>query len=69
MILKRETFDKILKRSGAQRVSPKASEYFASFMEELAIKLLKEALEYSKHAKRNTVLLEDVILARKKLGI
>ncbi len=69
MILKRETFDKILKFYGAKRVSPEAAELLAKIVEEKISYLIKEAWSYAKHAKRNTLFAEDVVLARKKLNI
>ncbi|MEM5815207.1 MAG: NFYB/HAP3 family transcription factor subunit [Candidatus Aenigmatarchaeota archaeon] len=69
MILKRETFDKILKENGARRISPEASRFFAEYVEKKVIELLKIALEFSIHAKRKTVLQEDILLAKKKMGL
>jgi histone H3/H4 len=69
MILKRETFDKFLKKFGAKRVSPEAAEYLAKYVEEKTILLLKESKTYTEHAKRNTVLQEDIRLARKNLNL
>jgi len=69
MILKRETFDKILKSFGARRISPQASQFFAEYVEKKALELLSLALEYSNHAKRKTVIQDDIILARKKLNL
>jgi len=69
MILKRETFDKILKEYGARRVSPEASKFFATYMEKIALELLRAANEFCLHAKRRTVLLEDIMLAKRKLNL
>jgi len=69
MILKRETFDKLLKRFGAKRVSPEAAELLAKYVEEKTLLLLKEANILAEHAKRITVLQEDVRLARKNLNL
>jgi histone H3/H4 len=69
MILKRETFDKFLKKFGAKRISPEAAEYLAKFVEEKTLLLLKEAKVCAEHAKRITVLQEDVKLARKNLNL
>jgi histone H3/H4 len=69
MILKRETFDKFLKKFGAKRVSPEAAEYLAKYVEEKTILLLKEAKVCAEHAKRNTVLQDDIRLARKNLNL
>ena len=69
MILKRETFDKFLKKFGAKRISPKASEYLAKYIEEKTLLLLKEAKTCAEHAKRTTVLQEDIRLARKNLSL
>ena len=69
MILKRETFDKFLKKFGAKRVSPEAAECLAKYIEEKAVLLLKEAKAYAEHAKRSTVLQEDIRLARRNLNL
>lgn len=69
MILKRETFDKFLKKFGAKRVSPEAAEYLAKYLEERVILLLKEAKTYAEHARRSTVLQDDIKLARKNLNL
>jgi histone H3/H4 len=69
MILKRETFDKLLKRFGAKRVSPEAAELLTKYVEEKTLLLLKEAKILAEHAKRITVLQEDVKLARKNLNL
>lgn len=69
MILKRETFDKILKKYGAKRVSPEASQHFAEYLEKKILELLKTANEFCMHAKRKTVILDDIILAKKRLNL
>jgi len=69
MILKRETFDKFLKKFGAKRVSPEAAEYLAKHVEEKTLLLLKEAKTYAEHAKRSTILQEDIRLARRNLNL
>jgi histone H3/H4 len=69
MILKRETFDKFLKMFGAKRVSPKAAEFLANYVEEKTLQLLKEAKICAEHAKRTTVLQDDIKLARRNLNL
>ena len=60
------TFEKILKRNGARRVSDKAAQEFANIMEEKILKILGEAISLAKHAGRKTLLAEDIRLVTKK---
>lgn len=69
MILKKETFDKFLKQHGAKRVSPEASRFLAEYVEKKILEMLKLANEFCLHAKRKTVIVEDIILAKKKLNL
>lgn len=59
------TFEKILKKNGAVRVSEQASKEFASIMEEKILKILQEAIALAKHAGRKTLIAEDIRLVRK----
>ncbi len=61
------TFEKILKFYGAQRVSLEAAQAFAEVMEEILLDIAREAVSYTKHANRKTVLLEDIRLAAKNI--
>ena len=57
--------ERILKNTGAERVSEKASERFAEVVEELAMEIGEGAVRLANHAGRKTVKREDIRLARK----
>lgn len=60
---------RICKKAGAERVSETAAEELAKVLDELGVKIAKEAIDYAKHAKRKTVKAEDIeIAARKVIG-
>ncbi len=56
-------FVRILKKTGAERVSEEAAKKLRDGIEELAEEIAKRAVEFSKHAKRKTVKVEDIKLA------
>ncbi len=56
---------RILKKSGAQRVSYESSDELRRIIEEIAIAIAKSAVDMSNHAGRKTVRGEDVKLAAK----
>jgi histone H3/H4 len=60
------TFEKILKRNGAKRVSDKAAKEFATIMEEKIFKILSDAITLAKHAGRKTLLAEDIRMVRRR---
>ena len=57
---------RILKKSGAQRVSDESAEELRRIIEEIATVIAKNAVEMSIHAGRKTVRSEDVKLASKQ---
>ena len=57
--------DKLMKESGANRVSKKAAVALKEELEEIASELAEKAVKFSKHAGRRTVQKEDVKLAAK----
>lgn len=57
---------RILKKSGAERVSDESANELRRVIEELAIAIAKSAVEMSSHAGRKTVKAEDVKLASKQ---
>ena len=60
---------RICKKAGAGRVSEAAAKALAKELEQVGIKIAKEAIDYAMHAGRKTVKAEDIeIAARKALG-
>ena len=57
--------EKLLKRSGASRVSDKAKVAFREVLEEIGEELGKKAVKFSEHSKRKTIKAEDIKLAHK----
>ena len=56
---------RILKKSGAQRVSDESADELRRILEDIAETIAKNAVEMSSHAGRKTVKGEDVKLASK----
>jgi len=60
---------RICKKAGAERVSEAAAEELAKVLDEVGLKIAKEAIDYAMHAGRKTVKAEDIeIAARKVIG-
>ena len=60
---------RLCKKAGADRVSEAAAEELARVLEDIGIKIAKEALDYSMHARRKTIKTDDIeIAARKVMG-
>jgi histone H3/H4 len=60
---------RICKKAGAIRVSEAAAKALAKELDEVGVKIGKEAFDYAMHAGRKTVKAEDIeIAARKVLG-
>jgi len=57
---------KILKNSGAERVSDSAKEELKSLIEEKASEISKRAVKFALHAGRKTVKKQDIDLAIKE---
>ena len=58
---------RILKKSGAERVSDESANELRGIIEDIATEIAKNAVDMAKHAKRKTVKAEDVKLASKSL--
>ncbi len=56
---------RILKKSGAERVSDESAEELRRITEEIATAIAKSAVDMSVHAGRKTIKAEDVKLASK----
>ena len=59
---------RILKKSGAERVSDESANELRRVTEEIAERIAKSAVDMSSHAGRKTVKAEDVKLASKQLN-
>ena len=59
---------RILKKSGAQRVSDESAVELRRVIEEIAEAVAKNAVDMANHAGRKTVKAEDVKLASKKFN-
>ena len=58
--------EKILRKSGAPRVSKSAAKELALVLEDVGDVLAKDSIEFARHAGRKTVVGNDVRLAKKK---
>ncbi len=58
---------RLIKKGGAGRIGDDAAEELRKVMEEVAVRVGKEALELAKHAGRKTVRAEDIRLAVKRV--
>ena len=56
---------RILKKSGAERISDESVDELRRVIEDIAIEIAKSAIDMTKHAGRKTVKGEDVKLASK----
>ena len=59
---------RILKKSGAERVSNESATELRSVTEEIAERIAKSAVDMTSHAGRKTVKAEDVKLASKQFS-
>jgi histone H3/H4 len=59
---------RIIRKSGADRVSNDAAEVLADLIEDYAIKISKEALKLASHAGRKTITAHDIRMAAEILS-
>ncbi|MFA5333221.1 MAG: histone [Candidatus Nanoarchaeia archaeon] len=53
----------LLKKAGCKRISVESCEVLRNYLENIALKLGQKSWVYTKHAKRRTLLKDDVLLA------
>ena len=58
---------KLIKRAGAARVSEESATALGRALEEIGIKVAKEAIDYARHAGRKTVKARDIEIAANKV--
>jgi len=57
---------RLCKKAGADRVSEAAAKELAKTLEEIGVKIAKEALDYAVHSGRKTIKSEDIEIATRK---
>jgi histone H3/H4 len=58
---------KLIKRGGADRVSEESAVVLGKTLEEIGLQIVKEAIDYAKHAGRKTIKARDIEIASKKV--
>ncbi|MFQ6073675.1 MAG: histone family protein [Candidatus Bathyarchaeia archaeon] len=58
---------RICKKAGAQRVSEAAAKELAKVLDEIGVKIAREAYDYAMHAGRKTIKAEDIEIAARKV--
>ena len=58
---------RLCKKAGAERVSEAATKELAKVLEEIGVKIAKEALDFAVHSGRRTIKSKDIEIAAKKV--
>jgi histone H3/H4 len=58
---------RVIKKSGAERVGDDAADELRKVLEEVALRIAKQAVDLAVHAKRKTIRSEDIRLASKNI--
>jgi histone H3/H4 len=58
---------RICKKAGADRVSESAAKELAKVLDDIGVKIAREAMDYAIHAGRKTIKSEDVEIAARKV--
>jgi len=58
---------RICKKAGADRVSETAAKELAKVLDEIGVKIAREAMDYAMHAGRKTIKAEDIEIAARKV--
>ncbi len=68
MPLPTASVEKIIRKAGAHRVSKGAAKELASYLDDVATEIAREAIILTEHAGRKTVKAEDIKLSRMRLS-
>jgi histone H3/H4 len=60
---------RLCKKAGADRVSEAAAEELGKVLDEIGLKIAKEALDYAMYARRKTIKTEDIEIATRKVMV
>ena len=58
---------RLCKKAGAERVSEAAAKELGKVVEEIGVKIAKDALEYAVHSGRKTIKAKDIEIATRKV--
>jgi histone H3/H4 len=58
---------RLCKKAGADRVSEAAAKELESVLDEIGVKIAKEALDYAVHSGRKTIKAKDIEIATRKV--
>ena len=58
---------RICKKAGAHRVSERAAKELAKVLDDIGVKIAREAYDYAMHAGRKTIKAEDIEIAARKV--
>ena len=58
---------RLCKKAGADRVSEAAAQELAKVLEEIGVRIAREALDYAVHSRRKTIKSEDIEIATRKV--
>ena len=58
---------RLCNKAGAERVSEAAAEELAKSLEQIGVKIAKEALDFAVHSGRKTIKAEDIQIAARKI--
>jgi histone H3/H4 len=58
---------RVIKKSGAERVGDDAADELRTILEEVAMRIARQAVDLSTHAGRKTIKSEDIRLAAKNI--
>ena len=67
MEIPRAPVERIIRKEGAERVSKEAVDALAEYLEEVAKRAAKLAINVARHTGRKTVQYEDIKLAQKEI--